>query len=76
MLGLPSLGKLLLLVGAVLAVWYGFKLYARREALRKAAPPRDPKAPERVDLIECRRCRTYVPAGRRPGCDRADCGLA
>lgn len=35
MLGLPSLTKLLVLAGILLAVWYGFKLVAKLDAARK-----------------------------------------
>lgn len=81
MFGLPSLGKLLVLVLAVLAVWYGFKLYgrlesARQEQLRKSGRRTQARTPAQVDTIECPRCGTYVPAGVRADCERKDCPLA
>jgi hypothetical protein len=76
MLGLPSLGKLLVLIAAVLLVWYGFKLYNRRESVRQAGLRKGSRAPARMDTVECKRCGTYVPAGVRPDCDRADCPFA
>jgi len=76
MFGLPSLGKLLVLIGAVLLVWYGFKLYGRLEAARQAGLRKSARAPARLETVECARCGTYVPAGARPDCKRADCPLA
>lgn len=36
MFGFPSLSKLIVLVGIIAAVWYGFKLVARLDKARKA----------------------------------------
>ncbi|MSO70490.1 MAG: hypothetical protein EXQ88_00480 [Alphaproteobacteria bacterium] len=76
MFGLPSPGKLLLLIVAVLAVWYGFKLYRRLEAARRAELRKSSRPPMRLDTVECTRCGTHVAAGAREDCERKDCPLA
>ena len=76
MFGLPSPGKFLLLLGIVLAVWYGFKLYRRREAVRQAELRKRQRGVTQFDTIECKRCGDYVTAGVRPNCKRPDCPLA
>jgi uncharacterized protein len=75
MLGGP-LGKLLLLVFVIAAVWYGFKYISRvnqvREEQRRRAP--GPTGPSRQidDMSQCRVCGAYVTADAR-NCGRADC---
>ena len=76
MFGLPSLSKLLILVAAVLIVWYGFKLVWRLDATRKAAVKKGSRAASRLETVECPRCGVYVAAGSRSGCVRDDCPLA
>jgi uncharacterized protein len=43
MFGLPSLSKLVVLIGIITAVWYGFKLIGRLDAARKAEARRQEK---------------------------------
>ena len=72
MLGL-SVGKFLLLVVLLGAVWYGFKYRARVEAVRRsvreqlarrnaAAPPRPPSGRTVEDLVKCAQCGAFVAA--------------
>ena len=82
MFGPPSLTKLLLLAGIILAVWYGFKIVGRLEAARKAEArlrheaaarraSRNEPSTERVqELVSCPRCGAYVTPGTRCTCDR------
>ena len=85
MFGLPSLGKLLLLIAIVLAVWYGFKWIGRLDAQRKAAAKRS--AAERrgsvkrrsgsesvtEEMVQCPACETYVLSRSTGTCGRPDC---
>ena len=74
-----SIGKLLVLVLAILAVWYGFKLLThdgrneprvvRRRERRKATPR--PTGAE--DMVQCGTCRAYVSARAPSDCGREGC---
>jgi hypothetical protein len=75
MLGGP-LGKLLLLIAVVVAVWYGWKYVNRvnqvRAEQRRRAPRRTAQAIEAEDMSKCAVCGTYV-TGRPGSCGRSDC---
>jgi uncharacterized protein len=43
MFGIPSIGKMLVLVAVIMAIWFGFKLIGRLDAQRKAAAKRQAK---------------------------------
>lgn len=83
MFGLPSLTKLLVLVGIVLAVWYGFKLVGKLDAARKLQAKQQaraakeakarPAVPDAEEMVACRACQAYVPAANPSNCGRADC---
>ena len=73
--------KLAVLIGIVVAVWYGFKLVGRldqaRKQQRRGGSPthRDSggKAPEVEDTVQCPVCKAYVVAKSAGPCDRPDC---
>ena len=85
MFAIPSLTKLVVLIGIITAVWYGFKLIGQVDRARKAAQRaqqgqaarRKPAAtaPEQIveDMVKCRKCGAYVPARRPTSCGRGDC---
>ncbi|MDF2095130.1 hypothetical protein [Aquibaculum arenosum] len=86
MFGLPSLTKLLVLAGIILAVWYGFRFVGKLDAARKVQAKqqgRGPKAnkgrapraavPDAEEMVACPACRAYVPATNPSNCGRPDC---
>jgi hypothetical protein len=89
MFSIPSLPKLIVLIGIITAIWYGFRLVgaldrARRQAERMArqAPgqaPRQTSQQRRADVanvedtVKCRVCGAYVPARQPSRCNRSDC---
>ena len=80
-----SLQKLILLVGIVAAVWYGFKLLTRLQEARKtdaALRQNTAKRPgaargeakdKAEDMVQCPVCQAYVPARGTSSCGRDDC---
>lgn len=80
-----SFAKLLVLVGLILVVWYGFKFVARLQALHQAAERRrtegargtEARSSERgreiEELVKCRVCGSYGPSQGPAPCGRADC---
>mgnify|MGYP007059555826 CR=1 FL=1 len=77
MFTVPSLTKILVLLGVLAIVWYGFRMVGRMDrdrqaaAKRPAAAPkprrrwrreREPKAVE--DLTECGSCHAFVPVAK------------
>lgn len=80
-----SLQKLIVLVGIVAAVWYGFKLVTRLQEARKtdaALRQNTAKRPgaargdargEAEDMVQCPVCQAFVPARGTTSCGRADC---
>ena len=70
-----GLGKLLLLVLAVAAVWYGFKLVGRLDRKRKAKPAGNKKQDTGSigKMDQCPVCGTYVVADRAANCGRQGC---
>ena len=78
-----SVGKLIVLVLVVIAVWYGWRWIGRLNALNKT------RAEERerldagagnaaggadiADTVQCTRCGTFVPAHGARHCGRDDC---
>jgi hypothetical protein len=83
MFGLPSLTKLLVLAGVILAVWYGFKLVGRMDSARKAeaklregqgkAPKKSTKPEKTEDMVQCPVCGVYVPAKSAQSCGKPNC---
>ena len=84
MFGIPSLGKLLVLVAIVLAVWFGFQFIGRPDRLRKdearlkkrAGASRGKAAGTAAaveDTVKCPICGAYVSARSASSCGRADC---
>ncbi len=77
MFTIPSLGKILVLVLIVLAVWYGFRLVGQFDRQRKAlARQRGGNPAKRAgadveDLVKCRGCGTYLPPGTTCSCGAA-----
>jgi uncharacterized protein len=82
MLGV-GFGKLLLLIFAILIVWYGYRYVVRvdeiRQKLRRAqeaaAARARGEAPrlDAEDMVKCRICGTYVTAKGATRCGRSDC---
>lgn len=72
------IGKLLVLIAVIAAVWYGWKYVTRlnqiRAEERRRAPRSDKRAVGVEEMRKCRTCGAYVAAdaGR---CARADCPL-
>lgn len=70
-----GLGKLVVLLAVVVAVWYGFKLVSRleRECKRRLREQRQ-QGPESVGTMEkCPVCDTYVMAAGARNCGREGC---
>ena len=70
-----SLPKLLVLIGIVALVWYGFKVFTRGRELKdpeKGANPPDAYAKQPVDLQECKICGDYVDTAG-PSCGKNNC---
>lgn len=81
-----SIQKLLVLVGIIAAVWYGFKLVGRLDAARKMTARNKPRARddkvsgaasrdavgEVEEMERCDACGAYVAAGAG-ACGRDDC---
>ncbi len=72
--------KLAVLVGIVVAVWYGFKYIGQLDKARKQArankPPRQSgggTAPDVEDTVQCPACGAYVVAKTASPCERPDC---
>ncbi len=78
-----GIGKLLVLVGIVLAVWYGFKMVGRLDAARRNRPGGNGRvdrggkqgdAPPKVEeTVQCPVCDAYVVASLTSPCERPDC---
>lgn len=79
-----SLAKLIVLIGIILVVWYGFKFVSRIQELREAEAKRrarDERARGRVppgsaeveDTVKCRVCGAYVPTRGASDCGQAGC---
>jgi hypothetical protein len=85
MFAVPGLPKLIVLIGIIAAVWYGFRFLgavdrARRQAERTARQaPRQAQRQTRADVanvedtLKCRVCGAYVPARQPSRCARSDC---
>ena len=73
--------KLAVLVGIVVAIWYGFKFVGQLDKARKQArankPPRQSggggNASEVEDTVQCPTCGAYVVAKTASACERPDC---
>jgi uncharacterized protein len=76
--------KLLLLIGLVVAVWYGVRWFQRvqravewqerqREVQRRGGGAAAPAPQEAEDMRACPVCGTYVPASGATRCGRANC---
>ena len=70
MITIPSLPKLILLIGIIVVVWYVFRFLgqvdrARQQAAREAAKVED--------MVKCRTCGAYVPVRNPSRCGRNDC---
>jgi len=79
MFGFLSLPKLIFTVVIVLAVWYGFKWYNRRQQIERqraqgqvppggAGPSNKRKEAAIEDMVQCPDCGAYVPADGRHKC--------
>jgi hypothetical protein len=75
--------KLAVLVGIIVAIWYGFKFVGQLDKARKQAkgdnkPPRQSgggggSTPEVEDTVQCPTCGAYVVAKTASPCERPDC---
>jgi hypothetical protein len=82
---LASFEKLFLLIGIIVAVWYGFKFFSAveratsqtRQAPRQrpgaGARPRPTQMAEVEETSKCRVCGAYVPVRQPARCGRPDC---
>ncbi len=82
-----SLPKLIFTIVAVLAVWHGFKWFARyqedrfsdRDRVRRRSPTAPPHARAREpeieseEMVKCPLCETYVSAKSAVSCGRDGC---
>ena len=70
-----GIGKLILLVLVILAVWYGFKLIGRLDQNRKRQLSENrSKAPDESGQMEqCKVCKTYVVASGAVNCGKEGC---
>lgn len=80
MFGMPSLGKILILVAIISAIWFGFRLLGqldrqRRDVARKEkerARAQRPTPRQVDDMAKCEVCGTFVARGSnscgKPGC--------
>ena len=86
MFALPGLPKLIVLIGIIAAVWYGFRFLGALDRARKQAErvarqqaPRPGQRQPRADVahvedtVKCRVCGAYVPARQPSRCARSDC---
>jgi hypothetical protein len=81
MFSFPSIGKVVVFIAIVLAVWYGFKLIGQIDRQRKAMarreggakPSRGRAAADVEEMIRCRTCGTYIPASGGTSCGKAGC---
>jgi hypothetical protein len=81
MFTVPSLPKLIVLIGIVMAVWYGFRFLGALDRARKQAERVARQAPRQrradvanvEDTVKCRMCGAYVPARQPSRCNRSDC---
>lgn len=74
--------KFLLLILAILAVWYGYRYVNRPKPGPQAPPPARPQpgagpgaspAPRAEDMAACAVCGTYVAESTAKSCGRSDC---
>ena len=71
--------KFLVLLSAIVALWYVMRWVQQVEASRRvherrsAAQPRQTRVIRATDTIACPRCGTYVPADHPTACTRPDC---
>jgi hypothetical protein len=84
MFSFPSIGKVVVLIAIVLAVWYGFKFIGQLDRQRKelarrqnggAKPSRSGRASEAEEMVRCRTCGTYIPASGGASCGKVGCPL-
>lgn len=83
MFAVPGLPKLIVLIGIIAAVWYGFRFVGALDRARKQAERAAKRAPRQrrgdvanvEDTIKCRVCGAYVPARQPTRCNRSDCPL-
>jgi hypothetical protein len=70
-----ALPKLLLLVAAIVAVWYAVRWWQRtlpNITRRREAPSAPRQAAAIEDLVACRICGSYI-AADAPGCGKPGC---
>lgn len=70
-----SLPKLLVLIGIIALVWYGFKVFGRGGKLGKPGDQDDnleDSAEQNVQMEKCSICEDYVDAGAL-SCGKDDC---
>ena len=68
-----SLSKLIVVALVIAAVWYGYRLIARRNLRRAARDAEDTPRPAVEDMTGCPACGTFVPALGARSCGRKDC---
>ena len=70
-----SLPKLLVLIGIIALIWYGFKVFSRGRKLenpKMSADVTDKHAKQHVDMEECLICGDYVDTVAS-SCGKDDC---
>ncbi len=81
MFAVPGLPKLIVLIGIIAAVWYGFRFLGALDRARKQAERMASQAPRQrradvanvEDTVKCRVCGAYVSARQPTRCNRSDC---
>jgi hypothetical protein len=82
MFSFPGIGKLVVLIAIVLAVWYGFKLIGQLDRQRKelarrqsggAKPSRSSRASEAEEMVRCRTCGTFMASSSSASCGKPGC---
>lgn len=80
-MGLFSVSKILVLIAIIAAVWYGFKIMARRNQNVRQQPPsghigsskREAADNTAQDMESCAVCGTFVPNASAKSCGREAC---
>ena len=72
--------KIIVLIAIIAAVWYGFQRFGKSGGGKGRVKGKDDqksaaerRAEQIEDMVKCRYCDTYIPAGEGDICGRPDC---